>query len=71
MADYELNLEELAYGYEPKKLKVLKKLILREKPSLNAKVVRIMPVGEEVQVLFDDGEWATLADGFCMIKFLG
>ena len=71
MAVYELNLDEVAYGYEPKNLKVLKKLNLREKPSLDAKVIRIMPVGEKVEVLFDDGEWATLREGFCMIKFLG
>jgi len=71
MAEKELNFEELAYGYEPKTLKVLKKLNLRQEPSLQAEVIRIMPKGEEVVVLYDDGEWATTKEGFCMVKFLG
>ena len=70
MAERILLIDELAYGYEKKELTVSKKLNLRSSPSLEGKIVRVMPVGEKVTVLYDDGEWAATEDGFCMIKFL-
>lgn len=66
-----VNIEELGYEVEPKEYKVLKKLNLREEPSTDAEIVRVMEAGEKIMVVYEEGEWAATEEGFCMKKFLG
>ena len=45
-------------------------LNVREKPSKEAPVLRIMHKGDSEECFGVDGEWARLRDGYAMAKFL-
>ena len=64
-----LNFDELSYKKETKEYVVNTRLNLREEPSMDAEVIRIMEKGEKVKAVID-GEWAVLEDGYCVAKFL-
>lgn len=65
-----MNYEELSYKKEVKEYTVNTRLNLREDPSMEAEIIRVMEKGEKVKAVVD-GEWAVLEDGYCMAKFLG
>lgn len=64
-----MDFDELSYKKEVKEYTVNTRLNLREEPSMEAGVVRIMEKGEKVKAVID-GEWAVLEDGYCVAKFL-
>ena len=64
-----LNYEEVSYGNKEKEYTVAARLNLREEPSLEAKVVRILEKGEKIKGV-NNGEWTIVEDGYCMSKFL-
>lgn len=64
-----MDFDELSYKKETKEYIVNTRLNLREEPSMEAGVVRIMEKGEKVKAVID-GEWAVLEDGYCVAKFL-
>lgn len=64
-----MNYEELSYKKEVKEYTVNTRLNLREEPSMEAEIVRVMEKGEKVKAVID-GEWAVLEDGYCIAKFL-
>lgn len=64
-----LNFDELSYKKETKEYVVNTRLNLREEPSMNAEIIRVMEKGEKVKAVIDD-EWAVLEDGYCVAKFL-
>ena len=65
-----MNYEELSYKKEVKEYTVNTRLNLREEPSMEANIIRVMEKGEKIKAVID-GEWAVLEDGYCVAKFLG
>lgn len=64
-----MNYEELSYKKEVKEYTVNTRLNLREEPSMEAEIVRVMEKGEKIKAIID-GEWAVLEEGYCVAKFL-
>ena len=64
-----MNYEELSYKKEGKKYTVIARLNLREEPSLDSNVIRILEKGEKITA-YVDGEWAVLEEGYCKAEFL-
>ena len=64
-----MNYEELSYKKEAKEYTVSTRLNLREEPSMEANVIRVMEKGEKIKAVVE-GEWATLEEGYCVAKFL-
>lgn len=64
------NVEELAYAGVKRTAEVTRKLNLREEPSKESEIVKIMNKGEKVQVVWEGDEWAATTEGFCMKEFL-
>ena len=64
-----MNYEELSYKKEAKEYTVNTRLNLREEPSMEAEIVRVMEKGEKIKAVID-GEWAVLEEGYCVAKFL-
>lgn len=56
----------------PKKGKVFNcgLLNVRENPSTNAKVIKCLPAGTEVEILGTEDEFYKIADGFVMKSFI-
>lgn len=69
--NYIIDSEELSYGRKPKEYQVKQRLNLREEPSTDAEIIRVMEAGEKIVVVYEEGEWAATKEGFCMKKFLG
>lgn len=64
-----MDFDELSYKEEVKEYTVNTRLNLREEPSMEAGIIRIMEKGEKVKAVID-GDWAVLEDGYCVAKFL-
>ena len=66
------NIDELEYGNEEVKdiATVQVRLNVRQEPQKGSKVVRILEVGEKVEILGYDGDWAKISDGYCMKDYL-
>ena len=66
------NIEELKYDetIEPKIYTTTTRLNLREEPSLEASVVKILEEGEKIKVYAEEDEWVATEKGYCMKKFL-
>lgn len=64
-----LDFDELSYEKGIKEYTVTTRLNLREEPSLEAEILRILEKGEKIQATID-GEWAVLEEGYCMAKYL-
>ena len=64
-----MNYEELSYKKEFKEYTVNTRLNLREEPSMEAEIVRVMEKGEKIKAVID-GVWAVLEEGYCVAKFL-
>lgn len=64
-----LDFDEVSYEKEATEYTVNTRLNLREEPSMEAKIIRVMEKGEKIKAVIDD-EWAVLEDGYCVAKFL-
>ena len=66
------NIEELEYSNEEVKdiATVQVRLNVRQEPQKGSEVVRILEVGEKVEILAYDGDWAKISDGYCMKEYL-
>lgn len=72
MAEINLeNIEELEYANEITETATVQvKLNVREAPSKDAKIIRILESGEIVEILEYENEWVKIQDGYCMKEFL-
>ena len=65
------NIEELEYTNQITKIAIVKvKLNVREAPSKESKIVKVLEPGEAVDVLEVENEWVKIQDGYCMKEFL-
>lgn len=55
---------------KPKKMFTTCRLNVREKPTKESCVLRVLEKNEEVEVLSDKDEWVRIFDGYCMKEFL-
>ena len=46
------------------------KLNVREAPSKESKIVKVLEPGEAVDILEVENEWVKIQDGYCMKEFL-
>lgn len=46
------------------------RLAVRQKPNLNAGIVRAVLRGEELEVVADGDEWTKVKDGYVMTEFV-
>lgn len=65
------NIEELEYADEITETATVQvKLNVRETPSKESKIVRVLESGETVEILEYENEWVRIQDGYCMKEFL-
>ena len=65
------NTEELEYANQTTKTATVQvKLNVRETPSKESKIIKVLESGEEVGILEVENEWVRIQDGYCMKEFL-
>ena len=65
------NIEELEYTNQITKTAIVKvKLNVREAPSKESKIVKVLEPWEAVDILEVENEWVKIQDGYCMKEFL-
>ena len=65
------NIEELEYANQTTQTAIVKaKLNVREAPSKESKIIKVLESGEEVGILEVENEWVRIQDGYCMKEFL-
>lgn len=63
------DFNELSYKQDIKDFEVIALLNLREEPNTNAKIIRVLSIGEKISG-YIDGEWIITSEGCCMKKFV-
>lgn len=65
------NIEELEYADEITETATVQvKLNVRETPSKESKIIKVLEPGEVVDILEIENEWVRIQDGYCMKEFL-
>lgn len=65
------NIEELEYADEITETATVQvKLNVREAPSKESKIIKVLEPGEVVDILEIENEWVKIQDGYCMKEFL-
>lgn len=65
------NIEELEYANQITKTATVQvKLNVREAPSKESKIIKVLEPGEVVNMLEIENEWVRIQDGYCMKEFL-
>ena len=65
------NIEELEYANQTTKTAIVQaKLNVREAPSKESKISKVLESGEELGILEGENEWVRIQDGYCMKEFL-
>ena len=65
------NIEELEYTNKNTKTAIVKvKINVREAPSKESKIVKVLEPWEAVDILEVENEWVKIQDGYCMKEFL-
>lgn len=65
------NIEELEYANQTTETATVQvKLNVREKPTKESRILRVLEAGEVIEILEYENEWVKIQDGYCMKEFI-